>query len=258
VTPRRPHAFLDHPAPIPFVHRGGPTGLPENTIVAFDRAYQMGFRYFETDVHATTDGVLVAFHDRSLRRLTGERVPIASLSSDEVAMVRVDGEPVPLLEELLSTFPDTRINIDPKDDGAIRPLVHTLRTRGALDRVCLASFSDVRLRWLRAAFGSRACTAAGPREIARARWSSGRGRRLDLPGVDVVQLPPGPTRWPLLDQRLLEAAHEAGIPVHVWTINDPQTMDRLLGLGVDGIMSDDARALRQVFRERGIWQPDLS
>ena len=252
------HAFLDHRTPIPFVHRGGPTGLPENTIVAFDRAYALGFRYFETDVHATSDGVLVAFHDRSLRRLTGERVPIASLSEADVAQVRIEGEPVPLLDELLSSFPDTRINIDAKTDEAVRPLVQTLLGQRALDRVCLASFSDRRLRWLRAAFGDRACTAAGPREIGRARWAIQRGRPVDLRGIDALQLPAGPARLPLVDRRLIEAAHVQGVPVHVWTVNDADTISRLLHLGVDGIMSDDALVLRSVFHSHGIWPPDTT
>jgi glycerophosphoryl diester phosphodiesterase len=174
---RRVHPFLDHPTPIPFVHRGGPTAAPENTLIAFERAYALGFRYFETDVHATADGYLVAFHDRSLRRLAGDRALISSLTADEVAAVRIDGQPVPRLEELLNCYPDARVNIDPKTDAAVRPLVSLLRERHSVDRVCLASFSDRRLRWLRAALGSAACTAAGPREIAATLWAVRRRRR---------------------------------------------------------------------------------
>ena len=250
------HAYLDHPTPIPFVHRGGPAGGPENTVVAFERAYALGFRYFETDVHTTKDGVLVAFHDRSLRRLAGDRVPIASLSAEQVTRLRIAGEPVPFLDDLLTSFPDCLFNIDPKSDAAVRPLLQSIREHDVLERVCVASFSDRRLRWLRAALGRRVCTAAGPREILRARWAIHSGQPLHLPGVDVLQLPPGPARLPLVGHRLIDAAHDARIPVHVWTINESDTMERLLGLGVDGIMSDDAALLRRVFVSHGIWSVD--
>ncbi|HVQ17848.1 MAG TPA: glycerophosphodiester phosphodiesterase family protein [Actinomycetes bacterium] len=250
---QRQHPFLDQAAPIPFVHRGGPTGLPENTLVAFERAYRLGFRYFETDVHATSDGELVAFHDRSLRRLAGARVAISSLSAAQVADVRIDEEPVPLLVDLLRRFPDARFNIDPKSDAAVRPLAKLLAEEQVLDRVCVASFSDIRLSWMRTAFGDKVCSAAGPRELARARWAVERGRTPDLPRVDVLQLPPGPRLLPLVDQRFVEAAHHAGIPVHVWTVNDPTAMGRLLTMGVDGVMSDDAIVLRSVFEAHGLW-----
>ncbi|MEO8329449.1 MAG: glycerophosphodiester phosphodiesterase family protein, partial [Candidatus Nanopelagicales bacterium] len=139
-------------------------------------------------------------------------------------------------------------------NATIRPLVDVLLRQKVLGRVCLASFNDARLRWLRLALGRQACTAAGPREIARARWASRRGRRIQLPGVDVLQIPLGPSQLPLLNDRFLQAAHDAELPVHVWTINQREVIERLVGLGVDGIMSDDAETLREVFVSRGIWR----
>lgn len=251
-----PHPFLAQSTPIPFVHRGGPTGLPENTLVAFERAYVLGFRYFETDVHATSDGVLVAFHDRSLRRLTGERTAIAHLSADEVSRVRVEGEPVPLLAELMSAFPDVHFNIDPKSDAAVRPLTRQLRHGRERSRVCVGSFSDERLRWLRAALGPTLCTGASPREIAQAKWAVQRRRRLPAHDYNVLQLPVGLPRFPLVDQRMMDTAHDSGVPVHVWTVNEPAEVHRVLTLGVDGVMSDDAVELRRVFVERGLWGAD--
>lgn len=251
------HSFLEYPTPIPFVHRGGPTGAPENTLLAFERAYAMGFRYFETDVHATADGVLVAFHDRSLRRLAGDRTAIAGMTATEVAKVRIAGEPVPLLADLLANFPDVRFNIDPKSDAAVRPLVLQLHRTDVLDRVCVGSFSDQRLRWLRTALGRRLCTGAGPRDIARARWAVQRRRALPHRAYDVLQLPRGLTpRLALVDAAMVEAAHAAEVPVHVWTVNDTSEMSRLLDLGVDGLMSDDAVGLRQTFVDHGIWSSD--
>jgi glycerophosphoryl diester phosphodiesterase len=251
------HPFLQHDGPIPFVHRGGPVGSAENTLAAFDRAYALGFRYFETDVHATSDGELVAFHDRTLRRLAGERTAIADLTWDEVSQVRVDGEPVPRLHDLLVTFPDVRLNIDPKHDAAVRPLIDVLRARSALERVCLASFSDRRLAFLRVALGPGVCTAAGPREVVRVRAAASRRRTVSLQ-ADVLQVPPGTGRLDLVDERFVRTAHESTLPVHVWTVNDEAEMHRLLDLGVDGLMSDDPLLLRSVLVTRGDWSGDTT
>ena len=142
-----PWAFLDHPGPLAFAHRGGAGDWPENTMPAFEHAVRLGYRYLETDVHATVDGVLLAFHDDSLDRVTDRQGEIAALPYAEVAAARVDGrEPIPLLEELLGSFPRARINIDPKHDGSVEPLIDVLRRTDAVDRVCIGSFSDQRLR----------------------------------------------------------------------------------------------------------------
>jgi glycerophosphoryl diester phosphodiesterase len=248
------HPFLQHDGPIPFAHRGGPVANPENTLAAFESAYALGYRYFETDVHASADGALVSFHDQSLKRLTGERTRLRTLTEEQLREVRVDGEPVPLLAELLDGFPDVRINIDPKSDEAVRPLVQTLTDLDALDRVCCASFSGARLRFLRAALGPRLCTAASPQEIAAARWEIARGHLPRLPHVDLLQVPIGPRGLRVLTPRLIARCHDAGLPVQVWTVNDRSTMEWLLDSGVDGIMSDDLQLLREVFVERGLWR----
>lgn len=253
------------------VHRGGPgeasagDGVPEvaggyveNTAAAFRRAYALGFRYFETDVHATRDHVLVASHDASLSRVGGYRIRVADLLASDLEGLPVGGEPLPRLADLLTDFPDVRFNVDPKEDAAVRPLVDLLSTLDVLDRVCVASFSDRRLRWVRAALGPRVCTSAGPRELAAATGQARSGRPITLPGVDVLQIPrvlarqlPG-MRGHGID--LMAAAQRVGMPVHVWTVNDADEMERLLGRGVDGVMSDDTTLLDRVFRAHG-WSP---
>ncbi len=257
------HAFLDHSGPIPIVHRGAPVDsegvLVENTVAAFERAYERGFRYFETDVHATRDGVLVACHDRTLRRVAGERARIGALDWSEISQVPVADEPLPLLGDLLAAFPDVRFNIDPKSDAAVRPLVDALRPGDTLDRVCVASFNDRRLRWVRAALGPRVCTAASPRELRAAVYQTARSQPLLLPGVDVLQIPRILTRSPRAGARgarvdLLAAAQRVDIPVHVWTVNDEREMDALLGRGVDGVMSDELTSLARCFSRHG-WTP---
>ena len=169
-----PHAFLDAPLPIAFAHRGGASEAPENTLPAFEHAVRLGYTHIETDVHATADGVLLAFHDDRLDRVTDLSGVISQMTYAEVAKARVDGrEPIPRLEELLATWPDLRINIDAKHDTAVGPLVALLRSNDTFDRVCIGSFSDRRLRGLRREFGMRLCTSAGPRLEMWARHNNG-------------------------------------------------------------------------------------
>lgn len=250
---RPSHAFLDHQGPIPFAHRGGAGDWPENSLPAFENAVELGYRYVETDAHVTSDGVVVAFHDDHLDRVTDGVGAIAELPWSEVRRARIDGsEPIPLLEDLLSTFPSLRINIDPKHDEVVDPLADLLHRTGALDRVCLGSFSDRRLEHFRERFGSEVCTSMGPGGVARMRMSSfGIGRR--TPPGNCLQVPARTGRVTLVDRRFVRRAHRAGLPVHVWTIDEPDEMHRLLDLGVDGIMTDRPAVLRDVLIARGEW-----
>src|SRR5579863_4227316 len=142
-----PTSFLDHPAPIAFAHRGGASHYPENSMRAFEHAVGLGYAYLETDAHATADGVLVAFHDKTLDRVTDRAGAIASLPAKQVAAARIAGtDPIPLLEDLLAAWPDVRFNIDVKDAPAARPLADLVRKMGVWDRICITSFSAGRLR----------------------------------------------------------------------------------------------------------------
>lgn len=263
----RPHPFLDVATPIAIAHRGGGEEAPENTLPAFDAAVALGYRYLETDAHLTRDGVLVAFHDPALDRVTDASGAIADLSAAEVATAdaghaftpdggqsfpfRGRGVRVPLLEDLLLRHPDARVNIDPKADACVEPLAALLDRLGAWDRVCLGSFSDERLTRLRALSGGRACTSMGPRAIRVARVASTVGL-VPRQHADCVQVPVRHGRITIVTARFVRAAHRAGLPVHVWTIDDRATMHALLDLGVDGIMTDRPRLLRDVLAERGI------
>lgn len=253
MTPHWP--FLDHPGPLAFAHRGGAGDWPENTMPAFEHAVALGYRYLETDVHATADGVLLAFHDDRLDRVTDRTGEIAALPHAEVAAARVAGqEPIPLLEDLLGAFPDVRVNIDPKADSSVEPLIAAIERTGALDRVCIGSFSDQRLRTMRARLGPGLCTSMGPQEVARLRLDAVSGRTHPTAAA-CIQVPERAKGVVVTNAAMVRAAHRAGLQVHVWTVDDPDDMTRLLDLGVDGLMTDRPAVLKEVLETRHQWVP---
>ena len=244
------HPFLDWPGPLAFAHRGGASDQPENTLPAFRHAVGLGYTYLETDVHATTDGVLVAFHDPDLLRTCDRPGRIEELPWREVAAARVGGTvPIPRMEDLFDEFPTARFNIDCKADSGVVPLVRLLRRRPELlDRVLIGGFSDARLRRIRASVDARLCTSFGPQQVA----ALVTGTRVPW-GGQAAQVPINSRRVRIVTPRFVERAHARGIQVHVWTIDDPAEIHRLLDLGVDGIMTDRPAVLRDVMRERGVW-----
>jgi glycerophosphoryl diester phosphodiesterase len=249
------HPYLDNTTPIAFAHRGGTSAAPENTLRAFDDAVSLGYRYIETDVHATSDGKLVAFHDNDLQRTCGKPWKIEETDWSTLSTARIDGsDPIPLLDDLLSSWPDIRINIDCKSDAAMQPLIDTIRRAKCLDRICIGSFSDKRLRRIRDELGPELCSSMGPQEVARLVFVSTTGIPIQPSRTAMIaQVPVRQGPIPVVTRRSIARAHTLGIQVHVWTIDDPLEMSRLLDLGVDGIMSDDTRALKDVFVARNLW-----
>lgn len=255
------HPYFDVP-PLALAHRGGagygPNRGIENSLAAFRTAVGLGYRYVETDVHATSDGHLVAFHDDRLDRVTDGVGAIAEQPWSVVRAARIGGrEPIPRLAELLEELPHVRVNIDIKATGAIVPLWETVRAHGAQDRVCVASFSDRRLTAFRRLAGPTVATAAGPREIAALRFGPSRLGAGPAFLAQVLQVPVvhrlGPLPVRVVTAALVERAHDLGKQVHVWTVDDADEMTRLLDLGVDGLVSDRIDVLRDVLTTRGQW-----
>ncbi|NUS77581.1 MAG: glycerophosphodiester phosphodiesterase [Streptomyces sp.] len=248
------HPYLDHPGPIPFAHRGGAADGLENTLSQFRRAVETGYRYLETDVHATADGKLVAFHDATLDRVTDGAGRIAELPWADVSRARVAGkEPVPLFEELLETFPDARWNVDLKAESALQPFLDLVERTQTWDRVCVGSFSEARVMRAQRLAGPRLATSYGTRGVLNLRLRSwGVPAALRRSAV-AAQVPEAQSGIQVVDHRFVRAAHARGLQVHVWTINDPDRMHRLLDLGVDGIMTDHIDTLRKVMEDRGVW-----
>ncbi|MGH3312269.1 MAG: glycerophosphodiester phosphodiesterase [Streptomyces sp.] len=256
---RRPrHPFLDHPVPLALAHRGGAAAGLENTFGAFAHAVSLGYRYLETDVHATADGRLVAFHDETLDRMTDARGPIAGLPWSEVRRARVGGsEPLPLMRELLTAFPRARWNIDVKSEAALLPLLELLKDEDAWARVCVGSFEEARVARAQELAGSRLATSLGTRGVRGLRLRSyGLPSRAVRGSAVCVQVPERWSRIRVVDRAFVRAAHARRLQVHVWTVNEPERMRELLDLGIDGIVTDHIETLRDVLTERGAWLPD--
>jgi glycerophosphoryl diester phosphodiesterase len=219
-------------------------GAPENTLLAFAKALAVGVTHVETDVHVSADGVAVISHDPDLKRLLGRRATIAHLTSTELRRLDLGyGQGYCTLVEALDGFPDLRFNIDIKIGGAVLPTVEAIRSAGATRRVLVGSFSPRRrlaavrmLPGVATSVSARGAIGA----VAAARAGSLRSLRRILRDIQAVQLPPSVLRMPAFTPRTIAAFHAAGVEIHAWTINDPAEMDRLLALGVDGLVTDRA------------------
>ncbi|MEU6524831.1 glycerophosphodiester phosphodiesterase [Streptomyces sp. NPDC046924] len=254
MTSRIRHPYLDHPGPIAFAHRGGAADGLENTVRQFRCAVEAGYRYIETDVHVTRDGRIVAFHDATLDRVTDGAGRIADLPWRDVQQARVAGrEQVPLFEELLAAFPEVRWNVDVKAEPALLPFLDLVERTDAWDRVCLGSFSEARVVRAQRLAGPRLATSYGTRGVLNLRLRSWGLPAAVRRSAVAAQVPEARSGVPVVDHRFVRTAHAHGLQVHVWTVNDPERMHRLLDLGVDGIMTDHIDTLRTVMEERGLW-----
>lgn len=255
------HPYLDGPFPRAFAHRGwhiGDLAGMENSLAAFRRAAAEGYRYLETDVQATRDGVVVVHHDATLDRTTDGSGVIGRLDWATVRTARVAGrEPVCRLDELLEELPEALVNIDVKSDAAVLPVLEVLRRTDTWHRVCLASFSEARLQRLRREAGPRLLTSMGAMSAAALRVRSvlpaGTARFQRPIRGGLAQLPVRRHGITLVDRAVLRYAHRHGWEVHVWTVDRAQDMARLLDLGVDGLVTDRPEVLRDVLRARRAW-----
>jgi glycerophosphoryl diester phosphodiesterase len=243
--------YGDLGVPLAIAHRGGAGLGPENTVAAVERSLALGLRYLETDARTTADGVVVAFHDRSLHRLTGARGEVSGLTWAQLRRLRVDGAaPVPRLADLLAAWPQVRWSIDVKDPASLPALGEVLRRTGAASRVCLAGTGD---RWLTAArdlIGPQLSTALGWGSLVRLATGGSYRPPRHTPGFAHLPLAVVDRLGPA---RVAERVGAAGLRLVVWGVADAAAMHRLLDAGVDGLISDRADVLREVLVARGAW-----
>lgn len=234
-------------------HRGGAKEAPENSRSAFAHAQDLGFSHIETDVRATADGVVLIHHDADLDRTTSGSGLIAAQEFDQVKGALVGADPIMTLAQALEEFPETHFNIDCKDDHTVEPLIRTIKgqRKSIFSRILVGSFSARRLRRIRDAFGPRLATSCSPSEVMALRIAaSGVPVPLPPPSVVAAQVPIAFRGVPVLSPGFVDIAHQRGISVHVWTIDDEHTMGSLIDMGVDGIVTDRPSVLRKVLAER--------
>lgn len=252
--------------PVAIAHRGSRVLWPENTNTSFLGAYELGYRHFETDLHRTADGVLVCFHDPTVDRTTDSVGRVEDLTLDALQALdagyrhatpdgftfRDNCARVPTLEWLLTEFPDVSVVVDMKSEGLAGSLADLIDRLGAHDRLIVGSFSDARLAEFREITGGRVSTSAGP-ILARLWVLTSRVGRGAGGEAAVLQLPTHLRGVRVVDEKLVGAAHDAGLQVHVWTVNQTSEMERLLDMGVDGLITDRPDLLRDLLAERGEW-----
>ncbi len=236
-------------------------------MTAFQGVYDLGFRHIETDLRLTSDGVLVCFHDSDVDRTTDGSGDVSALTFEELQALdagyrhadsggypfRAQAIGVPSLEELLSTFSDVGLVIDMKASGLAESLALLVNRLGVGDRLIVGSFSDDRLEVFRDLTNGQVATSTGP--MAARMWVvSSRVGRGAGGNADALQVPTQFKGVRVVDKRLIRVAHESGLQVHVWTVNDPEEMIRLLDLGVDGLITDRPNVLKDVLISRDEWE----
>ena len=245
--------YLQHEGFIAIAHRGGAGSWPENSMRAFQGAVDLGYQYIETDAHVTRDGVLLAFHDDVLDRVTDHVGRIIDIDYEQLKAARIEGvEPIPLLEEVLASWPNVKFNIDPKHDAVVEPMCRLLKRMNAASRVCVGSFSGARLNRVRQFFSGNICTSMGPSEVVRLRLAT---CRVPVGGFSAACAQVAQRHYgiPASSPAMIRAAHKRGIQLHVWTIDDEAEMEKLIDYGVDGLITDRPEVLKQVLQRRGLW-----
>ena len=238
-----------------FAHRGATDKAPENTMAGFQDAVDLGYRFLETDIQASRDGTAFVFHDDDLERLTGQSGKIADLGDLEIGRLRINGHhQIPKLSELFETFPDSMFNLDIKSWPAVEPMAKVISHSNMQRQVCIGAFSDARISAALRHLGPDTCHSIGISNSIRFYVAAQLGIKLRFT-ADCIQLPMRSYGVDLITQKTIDYAHKFGLKVHVWTINDALTIDRLIGMGVDGIMTDECDLLKSRLKAHDLWKP---
>lgn len=253
--------------PLIYAHRGGAALRPENTIAAFDHGLACGAEGLEFDVHLSRDGIVVIHHDDTLERTTNGRGPLAALTASELAALdagyhfededdtgfpfRGQGIGVPTLREVLRRYPDARLIIEMKVGGEelARRVVDEIRAVGAADRVAIGSFYPEAIHAVRR-YEPAIATGAVKEETRWALYRAWIGLGIGATPYREFQVPEWAGYTPIVTRRFVSAAHRAGIPVKVWTVNGADDMRRLVAVGVDALITDRPDVARSVVDAR--------
>lgn len=237
----------------PIAHRGGSLEQLENSLSAFKNAWDLGYRYMETDMQASSDGVVYIFHDDRLERVSNGTGLFCEHSSAEIDKLRLNnGEAIPRLSDALDALPHALFNIDIKRADGTKPLANFLNTHPQAHRVVAASFVGARLKELKSLVKKPVPVTAVQNDIIRI-MLIGLGLPLKRPDVVAVQVPISHYGIPIVTKWFVRQCHKLDIKIHVWTIDDEAVMRWLIDLGVDGVMTDKPSLLKKVCFDKGCW-----
>ncbi len=233
----------------PIAHRGGTEAAFENTYEAFADAYALGYRWFETDVQISKDGFLYSFHDNNLKRIVGINININQLNSEDLDQILISGKHrIPRLNLLLRKFPDVTFNLDAKNIYAAKALVNLLNSNKSFQNVCLGSFSYKTMNYIREFLKRDLPMSFSQWEVFSLILNIKLNKDAKY-NASYLQIPKSYLGYKLISKKLLDYCKKNGIKVHVWTINERNEMKSLIGIGVDGIMTDNCRTLLDVTRK---------
>ena len=233
----------------PIAHRGGTEVAFENTFEAFADAYALGYRWLETDVQISKDGVLYAMHDYNLKRVVGININIDQLNSEDLDQILINGKHrIPRIDLLLQKFHDVTFNLDAKNINAAKALVNLLNSNKSFQNLCLGSFSHNTIKYMRKFLKRDLPMSFSQWEVFSLILNIKFNKDAKY-NASYLQIPKSYLGYKLISKKLLDYCKKNGIKVHVWTINERNEMKNLIGIGVDGIMTDNCRTLLDVVRK---------
>jgi glycerophosphoryl diester phosphodiesterase len=228
-------------------HRGNSKKFIENSFEAFNSVVQMGFKYIETDLRMTLDKEVITFHDVDLKRLFGIDVQVNDLTFNEIAKLFKEKNCTLLtLEDALKSFPSINFNIDLKDNKVTKDSINIVSNLNAFHRVCFASFDSNRTKEV-LNFNKNAFVSMGLKDVAKFKFF-----KIHNKNIKFMQIPLVWNGINVLTKKLIRKAHEKGLLVHVWTINDKKTMNDLINIGVNGIVTDEPKLLIEVMKNKNL------
>ncbi len=236
-----------------FSHRGFAKDCDENTIRAFEKAQKIGFDLFELDVRSSKDNIVYVFHDKNFRRLIQKNYTISSLMSYQIEKISLKkGGKILKLEDLFKIIPKAKFNIDVKSNDTIKPFCNLIKKFKMEKRICVASFSDKRIKKIIKNLGSNTCHSMGTTRVVIFFISFILGFNYKC-SSSYIQLPSHYFFLPLISKKIIKYAHNLNYELHLWTINNEEEMIKYIEMGVDGIMTDECEKLKNILINKKKW-----
>lgn len=244
--------YLENQKFTAFSHRGGALENKENTIEAFQKSKELGYKYIETDVQNTKDDKLVIFHDNDLIRIANKNIEISKIEYSELKKIPIfKNQKIPLFEDVINNFKSINFNIDPKSNRAAFLLQKILIERSDLDRFCIGSHYQSRLNLFQLDQFKNMATSMSRMEVLK--FFINRYYSLFSMNTPCLQVPVSFKGITIVSKKFINFVHEKNMKIHVWTVDSADTMQDLIDLGVDGIMTDRPSILKEILIKNNLW-----